>query len=110
MNTDGHRWIRIGSGFGTANYETKRAAECQKVGKKCGERGVSVRGKSGAHEIFSGIGISLCAPQTPRPPEIWRVNIDDVRMEQQLLSSKVRRLCLRAPGRYFRSVGQQKVV
>ena len=87
MNTDGHRWIRIGSGFGTANCETKRAAECQKVGKECGERGVSVRGKSGAHEIFGGIGISLRAPQTPRPPppETWRVNIDDVRMEQPLL-------------------------
>ncbi len=47
-------------------------------------------GHLSAHESFCGIGISLRAPQTPRPrpppPELWRVNIDDVRMEQQLLS------------------------
>ena len=45
-------------------------------------------GEAGAREILSGIGISLRAPQTPRPPppETWRVNIDDVRMEQQLRS------------------------
>ncbi len=40
-------------------------------------------GRPGAREILSGIGISLRAPETPRPPppETWRVNIDDVRME-----------------------------
>ena len=69
-------------------------------------------GHAGARRILSGIGISLRAPETPRPPppETWRATIDDVRMEQQLLLEKGQRLGLRAPGMYFRSVGQQKVV
>ena len=36
-----------------------------------GERGVSERGKSGAHEIWGWIGISLCAPGTPRVGSGW---------------------------------------
>ena len=44
-------------------------------------------GHPGARRILSGIGISLRAPETPRPPppEIWPVNIGGASTQQQLL-------------------------